>query len=205
MDQDKKLLEQCIQGRPEAWRAFIKKYSPLVYYITRKVLISKCPETRPEELGDLHNDIFLSLMENNSRKLRQYEGKNGCSVSTWVRVIAARTTIDYLKKKREGLSLSDEEAEREAEKKSAPGADPLEALEAAEKQRLVAELIEELPTRDQLFLRLFYYDEVSLPEIAKMLNSSPNALYSRGNYLREKLKEQLQKKISKKAGGPSSI
>lgn len=198
MDSEKKLLDQCIQGSPEAWQSFVKQYSPLVYYIIGKVLRSKCPEAARDELSDLHNDVFLSLMDKNGRKLQQYEGKNGCSVSTWIRVIAIRATIDYCKKRRNALSLSDEDTGREAEQKTTSAITPLHMLEEEENKRFARELIEELSPGDRLFIRLFYYEEVSPAELAKIFKSTPNAIYSRGNYLREKLKKSIEKKVSKK-------
>jgi RNA polymerase sigma factor (sigma-70 family) len=198
LDPDKQLLEQCLQGAAGAWQAFIQKFSPLVYYAIQKVLRGTCPAAPREDLTDLHNDIFLALIENNGRKLRQYEGKNGCSVSTWIRVIAVRATIDHLKKRKELLSLSDEATQRLVGRQCAAGPPPGALLEQDEEKKRLHELIDSLAPRDQLFIRLFYYDEVAPEKIAKIFKTTTNAIYSRGNYIREKLKESLQKKASKK-------
>jgi len=198
LDPDKQLLEQCLQGVAGAWQAFIKQFSPLVYYAIQKVLHGKVPAATRDELNDLHNDIFLALIENNGRKLRQYEGKNGCSVSTWIRVIAVRATIDHLKKRKNLLSLSDEDTQRLVSRQSAAGQPAGEQLEQDEEKKILKELIDGLPPQDRLFIRLFYYDEVAPEKIAKIFKSTTNAVYSRGNYIREKLKESLQKKTSKK-------
>ena len=96
------------------------------------------------------------------------------------------------------MSLSDEDSEREFEKKFRSEGSPLEILEEEEKKQFLKELIDELPSKDQLFIRLFYFEGASPKEIARLLNVTTNAVYSRGNYLREKLKESLRKKISKK-------
>ena len=198
MDDGKALIDQCIKGSATAWRHFTEKFSPFVYYVIQKVVNSKCPDISREEINDLHNDIFVSIMEKNGRKLRQYEGKNGCSVATWIRIIAVRATIDFLRKRRPMLSLSDAKAEKEAEKQSTSDTTPLKILEGEEKKNIIKELLEDLSPKDQLFMRLLYYEEASPREIAKILNSTPNAVYSRGNFLREKLKKSLKKKLSKK-------
>lgn len=191
VDPDKQLLERCLYGDAEAWERFIRRFSPLVYYAIQKVLHGT--ETNCDEIADLHNDIFLSLMENGGRKLRQYEGKNGCSVSTWIRVIAIRASIDHLKKKKRTTPLPEDEAGSILI--SAPqGTEP---LVADEEKRILKQLIDELPANDQLFLRLLYYEEVPPAQIAKLFRTTPNAVYSRGNYLREKLKDALRKKICK--------
>jgi len=195
---DLQLIETCIQGKAGAWRTFITRYSPLVYYVIRKVLYARSAAVSREELADLHNDIFVSIMDRQGRKLRQYEGKNGCSVSTWIRVIAVRAAIDHLKKRRDAASLSDEEICNEAERMAVSAGTPLTILENQEQRQLLRELIDGLPPKDQLFIRLFYFEGVPPAQIAKMLRSNTNAVYSRGKYLREKLKESLQKKLSKK-------
>ncbi len=197
-DTEKALLARCLGGENEAWRDFISQYSPLVYYIIQKVLYSKTASVARGEIDDLHNDIFVSLMERDGRKLRQYKGKNGCSVSTWIRVISVRATIDYLRKKRDVLSLSDEDSRRMVEKNNHTADTPLQHLEDQEERRLLADIIEELPPKDKLFIRLFYYEGVAPSEIAVILKTTTNAVYSRGNYLREKIKGALRKKISKK-------
>ena len=195
---DLHLIETCIQGKAGAWRTFITRYSPLVYYVIRKVLYARSAAVSREELADLHNDIFVSIMDRQGRKLRQYEGKNGCSVSTWIRVIAVRAAIDYLKKRREAASLSDEEICNEAERMAVSAGTPLTMLENQEQRQLLRELIDGLPPKDQLFIRLFYFEGLPPAQIARTLRSNTNAIYSRGNYLREKLKESLKNKLSKK-------
>lgn len=191
VDPDKQLLERCLCGDAEAWERFIRRFSPLVYYAIQKVVHGT--DTSCDEIADLHNDIFLSLMENGGRKLRHYEGKNGCSVGTWIRVIAIRASIDYLKKKKPITPLS----ERELSAAFIWDPKSTEHLVADEEKRILKQLIDELPANDQLFLRLLYYEEIPPAEIAKLFRTTPNAVYSRGNYLREKLKEGLRKKMCK--------
>jgi len=192
-DPDKQLIDRCLRGEGQAWETFIRKFSPLVYYAIQKVLRG----AGEAELADLHNDIFLSLMEHGGRKLSQYEGKNGCSISTWIRVIAIRAAIDYLKKRKDVVSLADEHDAGAAETVLTAVSEPLEHLTADEQRRILKELLEELPSRDRLFLRLLYYEEIPPADIARLLRITPNAVYSRGNYLREKLKEALRKKMCK--------
>jgi RNA polymerase sigma factor (sigma-70 family) len=204
VQQEKALITSCIQGNKDAWRDFIYRYSSLVYYMVQKVLYSRHCDVAREEIDDLHNDIFLSIMDNNGKKLRQYEGKNGCTVSSWVRMIAVHSTIDHLRKKRDMQSLSDDETRRAAEELSVSSSSPLQNLEDSERRQLLQDVIAELPEKDQLFLKLFYYKETPPQEIAVIFHSSTSAVYSRANYLREKLREAL-KKVSKNPVSLSSI
>jgi RNA polymerase sigma-70 factor (ECF subfamily) len=202
--QEKELITRCIRGNKDAWQDFICRYSSLVYFIVRKILYSRHCDMAREEIDDLHNDIFLSIIDNKGKKLRQYEGKNGCTVSSWVRVIAVRSTIDYLRKKRATRSLSEDETTRAVEQQSAPSGSPLKNLEDSERRQLLAEAIAELPGKDQLFLKLFYYKETPPQEIAALFHCTTSAVYSRASYLREKLRGAF-KKTSKKKVFRSSI
>ena len=204
VQQERALIAGCIQGNKDAWQDFICRYSSLVYYIVRKILYSRHCDMAGEEIDDLHNDIFLSIIDNNGKKLRQYEGKNGCTVSSWVRVIAVRSTIDYLRRKRATRSLSEDETTRAVEQQSASSGSPLQSLEDGERKQLLQDAIADLPEKDQLFLKLFYYKETPPQEIAAILHSSTSAVYSRASYLREKLRGAF-KKASKKMVSRSSI
>jgi len=203
--QEKDLIEKCLQGDSESWPVFIKQYSSLVYYVIQKVMRSKGVSVSPEDIDDLHNDIFLSIMDKNGHKLRQYEGKNGCSVSTWIRIIAVRAAIDQMRRRKESVSFSEERAERKIVNQKVSENSPLKALENEEQRAVLKEMISTFAPRDQLFMRLFYYDEVPPKEIARVFNSTTSAVYSRGNFLRKKLKKELLKKISKKNRIVSSI
>ncbi len=195
---EKELLNQCIAGRADAWHRFIERYSSLIYFAIHAVMKSRSPGSPGDEINDLHNDVLLSLMEKNGRKLRQYEGKNGCTVSTWIRVIAVRMTIDHLRKQKDEISVSDQQPRPQPEPAADGGSRMLDALEEKEKQAIMDELIAELPARDRFFLRLFYYERVPTPQIASLLKTTNNAVYSKAHYIKDKLKAAVEKKVSQK-------
>ncbi len=194
--QDRQMIEQCLNGSSKAWRSFIDQFSSLVYYSIKNVLKDSSGNYSKEELEDLHNDVFVSIMENRGKKLRLYEGKNGCSLSTWIRIIAVRVAIDQIRKKKQTISMSEESCVREVEKKNTDF-DPVISMENDEKKEILKKIIEEMPSRDRLFIKLFYYENVSPKEMAKIYNTSISSVYSRGSYLKDKIKEKIRKKYSK--------
>jgi len=186
------LFEQCIQGNKSAWKKFIKRYSPLIYYTIQKIFKSKYIDGSLEEIDDLHNEVFMCLMDKNGKKLSQYRGENGCSIPSWIRMITVRITIDYFRKKRKNL-VSIEDSKDFPKYISSNTPLPSQTVEKEELKRVVKDFIKTLPVKDQLFLKLLYYEEATPQEIARIFNTSVNAVYSRGNYIREKLKEKLSK------------
>jgi len=99
------LLSACIEGNKHAWDTFVEKYTNLIYHTTRRVLDRYYADYLYNELEDVHNGIFLALIENNYKKLRQYQGLNGCSVSGWLVTVATNFTLNYLRVRKDHISL----------------------------------------------------------------------------------------------------
>lgn len=195
LSEDLELFIKCADGDKKAWELFVKKYSGLVYSSIHKIFKLKSFSYNKDDVDDLFSDIFLKLFENNCRKLRQFEGKNGCSPTTWIRTIATRLTLDFLKtlKKVDSLDNQDEQGnspviilldEREL-------AD--EKLEREDMEKLKEKIINELSPEDQLFLRLYYEKEMEPEEIADTMNLSLNAIYSKKSRLLDKFEKILKK------------
>ncbi len=79
---EKELLNACVQGNKKAWDAFVEQYTNLVYHTINKTLKTYSSDLLYQAVSDIHNSVFLSLIENDYRKLKQYEGRNGCTVSS---------------------------------------------------------------------------------------------------------------------------
>lgn len=88
-----KLLERCIKQDKNAWDVFVEKYSRIISHsIVHTLRIYSFP-IENQIVEDLFNTVFLSLLEDNCRKLRQFKWK--CKLSSWLHLIAVRATIDF--------------------------------------------------------------------------------------------------------------
>ena len=136
------------------------------------------------------------MMEDDCRRLRQFEGKNGCTVRSWVRIIAIQRTLDHLRRRKVHMSLdsvpsgADPDAPRP--EPAADGADPLETLlrgaNEARRGQFTA-LAEDLRTDDRLLLELDFTREMDALAIAAALNLSRGAIYTRKNRLLQRLRK----------------
>ena len=177
---DQALLAGCISGNRLTQETFVKQFSNLVYtsvqYILRVRIISYCRS----DLEDLHNTIFVKLFERGCKKLRQYKGKNGCSLSSWIRLIAIRTVIDHIRKERtDALNW----------KEGALSLDPFINIKSktpeiwtltnkAQQFNLIREGLRSLLPRDRLFIKLHCLEGLSISEVAGMLRISEGNAYS---------------------------
>ena len=99
-EKEKTLLAGCVKGDKVAWDAFVLQYSKLAYSTIRKTLALHHTEQRDDVVEDLYQEFFLSLLQGNCRKQSQFRGEYGCTLASWLRVVASRLTIDYLRKQR---------------------------------------------------------------------------------------------------------
>ena len=196
INDDFSLLTKCIDGEQEAWDIFVKRYSKLVYHSILHTFKFHSFSSGEGEVEDIYNSIFLSLIENDYKKLRQFEGRGGCSLSSWIRLISVRGTIDFLRGRKNHLSLDEEnETARPLIETLSDDNDSAEKkIERFETEQALRNAIDELPVSDKFFITLYYEKELSDEETAGIMNVSVNTIYSKKNRIREKIKKILVEK-----------
>ncbi|MBI4848908.1 MAG: sigma-70 family RNA polymerase sigma factor [Nitrospirae bacterium] len=191
------LLNLCINGDKDTWDLFVEKYTDLVYHAIHKTLKMYCPNFLYQDLEDIHNSIFLSLIENDYRRLRQYQGINGCTVASWLMVIATNSTLNFIKRNKISISLDDPSGDDQKNSKDiVQDLQPsvIDRISESEQSELLRELIEGLNPDDKLFLKYCFEDELQPEEIAKIMNISVSAIYSRKSRIIDKLRKIAKKK-----------
>src|SRR5258706_7143655 len=97
-EREQTLIRGCVGGDKVSWDSFVQQYSALVYHTINKTLTLYHSDCRDHQVEDLYQDFFISILQNNCRKLTQFRGDRGCSLASWLRVVASRLTIDFLRK-----------------------------------------------------------------------------------------------------------
>lgn len=134
--------------------------------------------------------------------------KNPEKFKSWFNCIVANRCRDCLKKKRPQLftelTTEDEDAcfedTLESEEMSFS---PEEYVDYSETKRLMNEILDGLPEEQKLCILMYYYEELSVAEIAEALDCSTGTVKSRLNYARKKIKadvEELERKGTKLYG-----
>ena len=178
--EDRELLARCLAGNNKASETLVRRFSNLVYQSVQYTLMVKHVSFNSHDLEDLHNTVFLRLFEQDCRKLRQYQGKRGCSVATWIKTIAVRTVLDSLRKK--GVDAITFQKNRVPLEKLPElkanwvefGAEP----ENVEQKHLVQAGMKILSPRERLFMKLHFDQEFSMAEIAEIMQLSIGNIYT---------------------------
>lgn len=194
--EDELLLYRCFRGEGDAWDDFVNIYLAPVSTAIKHVLDKYTSFSSGNEVEDLTQRFFLSLMEDDYKRLRIFKGERNCSLATYLRVVASRQAIDYLRKQGRERNLLDQYKtvhEREAEEDPSdmdlsPGG---KAADLAEVKKVIARL----SPPERLFLHLHYYRELSLKATAQTLNISLEAAYTRKSRLLKKIRRALKKTV----------
>ena len=191
--EDTELLSRCVAGDRKAGEILVRRFSNLVYKTIQHCLIFKFVSFGQYDLEALHNRVFLCLFEDHCRGLRQFQGKNGCSLASWIKMAAIRIVLNHLKKK--GIEPFPAQSWRiPLNEQADPGGDqpaPLSPLETAEQERLLAIAIYSLPVRERLFFKLHFERNVPLYEVARIMGLSMDNAYTLKYRIKDKLRDSL--------------
>jgi RNA polymerase sigma factor (sigma-70 family) len=185
-EKEQTLIAGCLRSEKAAWDAFVLQYSNLVYHTIKKTLNLHHVETRADIVEDLYQEFFLALLRNEYKKLRQFRGARGCSLPNWLRILATRLTIDFLRKQ---APTSGEIAGS----MSRHGPDPTEPLLNEQQERLLNQAIQTLSPRDRILLDLCYRQALASEQIATLLKTSVSAVYAQKSRVLEKIREVLRR------------
>ena len=189
IEKEKTILAGCLHGEKAAWDAFVLQYSGLVYHTIKKTFILYHAEPRPDLAEDLYQEFFLSLLRDDFKKLSQFRGDQGCSLASWLRVIASRLTIDFLRRR----TATPVEI---ADGRPVADPDPTDFLIDGEKHKLVAQVLQSLAPRDRILIDLCYRQALPPAQVAAILKTSVSALYTQKSRILDKIRESLRKSAS---------
>ncbi|MBF03100.1 MAG: RNA polymerase [Flavobacterium sp.] len=158
--EDQVYIQKVLQGDTNSFTVLVDKYKDLVFTIAIRMLKNR------DEAEEATQDIFIKVY----KSLSKFQGNS--KFSTWVYRIAYHACLDILKKyKKEKLaiSLEDYKGNEVSELESA-----FQILVQQEQQELIQKCLNLLPYEESILLTLYYYEEQSLEEIAKVLSISSN-------------------------------
>lgn len=194
---DLEFVQRCVNGYKQSWDEFIERYSRLVYNYIHSILALKgTNQFNPDTVNDIFQEIFVSLVKDNFKKLRSFKAKNGCSLASWLRLITVNSTIDHIRRSKLTVSL-DQENEENLSLKEIITDDSLSAkdmLTAEEKMASLKDCIGKLDIDEQYFLELHINQNLALEDIKDMLGISRGAADMRKSRIIDKLKRCFKSK-----------
>lgn len=185
----KKSMEELVQlaqeGNQDAIAELYEQTYNSVYQSVRVIIKDE------EEALDIVQDSYIKGFQNLD-KLGDPQ-----KFQAWMKAIAANCARDYLRKKKPALFSEriDEDGEEIDLRHQDDCLDhmPEEIIDRQETTRLMNDILGTLKAEQRLAVVMYYYEEMSIREIAETLGCSENTVKSRLKYARDKIEVEVRK------------
>jgi RNA polymerase sigma-70 factor, ECF subfamily len=168
---DEEIIALYRNGQIESFKKLIDRYTPLLYnFIARLTDWNNTP--------DIVQEVFIKAWKN----IERFDERKA-SFKTWVFTIARNSATDYLRKKK-SILFSDLEERGDLESDSfgerIPDEEmlPDEAIKKLEDKEFLNRILNKLPIYYREVLILYYQEEMTFGEIAKVLGKPLNTVKS---------------------------
>jgi RNA polymerase sigma-70 factor (ECF subfamily) len=170
------LLRLLRSGDQRAFAQFIDKYKEIVFLCCRRLGLNE------DEVEDVASETFLAAYKG----LKYYQGQ--AELSTWLWSIAYQQAISYLRKNRRKWKHFDDPDEQIIE---SDGHQPVSAAQNREEEEIIWQQVKKLPKLWAMAIILYYKEQKSISEIAKIMKLRQNTVKTYLFRAREKLKQIL--------------
>lgn len=188
------LIKGMIHKDEKSYQEFYDMTNKMAYSMALQML------KKEEDAFDVLQDAYIKAYN----KIDTVD--NPERLVSWFNMIVANTCRDYMKKKKPVLfnEMDTEEFEfQDTLENENQEFVPEAAADYKETKRLMKEILDSLSPEQKMCTLMFYYEDLSVKEIAEALECSENTVKSRLNYARKKIKEDvlaLEKKGTKLYG-----
>ncbi len=175
METERQLIQSILEGDTSAFRRLVEAHQSYVYSVCYSVVKNKAIA---EEAAQ---DTFIKVY----RSLKKYKSES--KLTSWMYSIAYRTSLDYIRKQKKTEALDSVDY-----MVSDPSMNTQENLEADEFSVLVKRMVNKLPPEDAALIRMFYFEDMSVQELADIAGISVSNVKVRLFRIRKKLHNFFQ-------------
>ena len=178
------VIRRCLAGDAAAQEELILAAQSKVYYYCKRML------KQEEDAQDATQEVLISMLTKLDR-LQQPEAFWG-----WLSAIAVNYCRNLVSRdRRESQIPEDEEGNSllDAFETSDEQTVPDKALDNDETRRMIVGLVDDLPDAQRQCVLLFYYQEMSVRDIAATLDTSEGTVKSRLNYARRSIRQGVER------------
>jgi len=165
------LITDLRQHKPAACQKLLTEYGPAVFRTVQRIV------QRYEDAEEVYQDVFV-------KALRGIDGYNShqASLATWLSRIAYNESLNFARRQRTDIIYTDD---------CNLGVDSLDDSDEATWDEHIIQRLEQalalLPPQEQAVISMFYYDDMSLADIAYVTGSIPSTVAIRLFRIRKKL------------------
>lgn len=177
-----KLNDEELSNRVKGWdnQAFevlYDKYKDKIFSYVRNIL-----NYNKDDATTVLSDVFIKVFE----YIKNYEVKN---FKTFIYRIAHNTTIDLIRTSKTGIYTNEENAKLLEDKQNII---EKENINTQFKQKIMMWFMSQIEERFRNVLYLYYFEEKSYDEIAEIMQSNKNSIWTMISNAKKILKEKIK-------------
>ena len=173
MEQTTELFIDLLRKRNRAaCQRLVGDYGSAVFQLVRRIVV------RQEDAEEVYQDVFVKAL----RGIGDYDSRKA-SLATWLCRIAYHESVNFVRRRQPDIVYMDEQDLGfnnlvDIPEDNANDSHTVQALEEA---------LASLPPHEQAIITMFYYEELSLKEIAYITESLPTTIASKLSRTRKKI------------------
>lgn len=169
------LLQGLREQSPKAQRKALERYGNDVFAQVARMLPAV------EDAEEVYQDAFVKVFRN----IGMFDDEKS-SLKTWISRIAYNEAVTWLRHKRQAV-IYFEDHEGSADKLSDTEVEETLGHPNSETVQLIQSALKLLPPEERALLTMFYYEDMSLKEIAFVTESLPTTVASKLSRTRKKI------------------
>jgi RNA polymerase sigma-70 factor (ECF subfamily) len=167
-------------GDKTAFDALYSEYSQPTYFLALKLM------KNPQEAEDITQDVFLTAF----RKIGELKAPE--NFPAWLKRITVNKCSDILKKNNVLTAVSGDTAEIEFIEEINEEHIPELSLDKKATADIIVQIVDKLPLPQRVCVYFYYYERLTVKEIAEHLAVSENTVKTRLSLAREKIRKELE-------------
>jgi RNA polymerase sigma-70 factor (ECF subfamily) len=168
------------------WSEFVRRYERLISVCVVKTMRRYGALFCRDEVEDLVGEVWLMLLRDDMRKLRQYDAGRGFRLASFLSLLATNATIDHLRGRQIEATPIEEVLEDWATRHAEV---PRDLVEKRQEMEMARSALSQLPDNDQAFVVECFHKERTPEDIAREHGVTVSTVYSRKFKIREKLQQ----------------
>jgi len=153
---DEYYIQETLNGNVNAYAFLVERYKHMVYTLTIRIVKSK------EDAEEVSQDVFVKAF----KKLDSFKGDS--KFSTWIYKIAYYASLDVIKKNKRFINSENIDDFYDGDLGNVQ--DALESLHSKERKKVINKALLKLDEDERIILTLFYFEEMPIKEISKVVN-----------------------------------
>ena len=194
------MLEALRQGEPRAWQAFCQDHAGLVLHVVRQTFGRYGLRGDPHDMEDVGQEVFIRLSKQDFALLKKFDPERA-KLTTFLRVVASSTAIDWLRRRRPLSEDIDDHAGALADERST------QAFEVIGQSETALQAVEEeigdagLSDRQRVILKLMFDEDMDVEDIATRLGIAAQTVRSAKHKALTKLRDAYEARKETEARG----